>query len=188
VVVPVRGFGLVWSSYPEAQAYVGCPLYREERAAQFVAQRFERGVIFWVGGGDFPSYERYAWVLFGDDGTYVKVPWTGAPPTAPPPGSAGPSQPFEPVGSLARIWKDAPRAKERLGLAVEPERSVQGAWQQFSRGWMFWIPWKRGTPEGGQSADLARRDQWIYIIASYEPPPKYGPRNQWLAYLDRFVD
>jgi hypothetical protein len=152
---------------------------------RFVVQQFEHGYILWMGGPDFPSYEKYAWVFYADDNTYAKVAWTAAEPTA---NSQRPSsKPFEPVGALSKVWKEAPRAKDRLGLAVEPEKGGTGAWQQFSRGWMFWIPFKQGTPDDQQTKDLELRGQKIFVVSTATPPPVWGARNQWQIYTDRYI-
>jgi len=185
-ILPIRGFGCLWGTYPEVPPFVGCSYYQNEKAMKFVVQSFQKGYILWVGGLEYPTYEKYAWVFFADDGTFAKIAWTEGEPTARG-GPPTPGQPFEPSGSLARIWKEAPRAKDRLGLAIEPEKGGTGAWQQFSRGWMFWIPFKQGTPDDQQTQDLEKRGQKIFVVSTAYPGPTWGPRNQWKVYTDRYI-
>jgi len=48
-------------------------------------------------------------------------------------------------------------------------------------------PFKQGTPDDQQIKDLELRDQKIFAIATYSPPPDWSPSNQWKVYTDRFI-
>jgi len=190
-IVPIRGFGKVWDENPSARAYVGCPYYSREKGMDFIAQRFQHGVIFWMTGPDYPTWEQgSAYVLFRDNGTFIRVPvsWgTGQPAPIPTPTSP-PTEPFEPLGNLAEVWREGPGVKTRLGLAVEAEKSGNGAWQEFWSGWMFWIPYKQGTPDDMPGKPFEQRDRWIYVLADYWPYPPGGVRNDWLEFLDTWQE
>jgi len=186
-VAPIRGFGKVWDENPSARAYVGCPYYSREKGMECIAQRFEHGAVFWMTGPDYPTWQQgYAYVLFGDDGTFIRVPvsWGAERPAPMPTPAATPTEPFEPQGNLAEVWREGPGVKRRLGLALEPEKSCNGAWQEFSRGWMFWIPYRQGTPDDVPGKPFEQRDRWIYVLAWYWPYPPGGSRNDWLQFLD----
>ena len=188
-IAPIRGFGKVWDERRSARAYVGCPYYTQEKGMDFIAQRFQQGGIFWVSGPDYRTLD-YAYVLFSDDATYIQVPvgWGAEPPVPMPSPTAVSTEPFEPEGNLAEVWREGPGVKRRLGLALGPERRGDGAWQEFSRGRMFWIPYKQGTPEDAVDKPFEQRDRWIYVLTEYWPYPPGGKRNDWLAFLDTWEE
>jgi hypothetical protein len=99
-----------------------------------------------------------------------------------------PVPPFEPQGNLAEMWRDAPEVQARLGLALEPEKRGQGAFKEFSRGWMYWIPFRQGTADDVEGLPLEQRDRWIYVLATQSPQPAGGERNEWLKFLDTFEE
>ena len=191
-ITPTHGFGKVWDENPSMRAYVGCPYgYSHEKGMDFIAQRFEHGVIFWAGGPDYDGLSD-AYVLFRDDGTFIQarvsVSWSREQPAPMPTPTATPTEPFEPQGNLAEVWREGPGVKRRLGLAVEPEKSGNGAWQEFLRGWMFWIPYEQGTPDDALGKPFEQRDRWIYVLADYWPYPPGGERNEWLEFLDTWEE
>jgi len=124
-VAPIRGFGCVSATYNEVQPFVGCAMWQKEKAMKFVAQRFERAT-------------SCGWVVLSFQ-AMRSLPGSSMPMTAPTPRLPGmrmsqtakpqpsPGKPFEPTGALARVWKEAAGAKNRLGLAVEPEKGGTGA-------------------------------------------------------------
>jgi hypothetical protein len=184
---PIRGFGKVWADHPSAQEYVGCPFAGGEKAMNFVAQRFEHGVILWLVGLEYPAdAQDQAYVLFEDDGTFIRVPvgWEPQLPSPIPTPGVSPSQPLEPEGMLGEVWREGPAVRSRLGLATEDEAWGTGAWQEFSRGWMFWIPYQQSTPGGSADGSFEVRDRWIYVLATYWPTVPRTVRNEWIQFLD----
>jgi hypothetical protein len=184
---PIRGFGKVWVENPSARAYVGCPFATGEKAMNFLVQRFEHGAILWAMGLEYPAWAQdQAYVLFADEGTFIRVPvdWEAQSPSPIPTRMDTPSEPFEPQGKLAEVWREGPGVKERLGLAIEAEIWGTGAWQEFSRGWMFWLPYRQSTPDDALGKSFEERDRWIYVLATYWPDPPGAVRNEWLQFLD----
>ncbi len=177
VLVPKRGFGKVWYENESARKLLGCA-HGMEKGMNYLAQRFEHGVIFWTDA-DFYENLGVAWVLFRDDMTYarVHVAWTEGQleptPLAPPKGF------YEPRGRIGQAWREGAGVRKRLGWAIEPEQSGRGAWQAFDRGFMFWIVYNRGTPE---------EERMIYVLAAYKPWPPGGPRNDWLEFVDTWKE
>lgn len=174
---PRRGFGKVWHENESARDLVGCAYYDEE-GMNYMARRFEHGVIFWTDA-DFYENLGVAWVLFRDNMTYTSVPvtWTeGQPepsPLAPPEGF------YEPHGRIGQAWREGAGVRERLGWALETEQSGGGAWQEFDRGFMFWIVYNQGTPD---------EERMIYVLAAYWPWPPGGRRNDWLEFVDTWKE
>ena len=180
-VVPVRGFGKVWSEHPEAREYVGCPSYpKNEQGVDFIAQRFKGGVMFWTSSQSWFDRGNII-VLFRSNGTYVRIPDTWAPGQPEPTPMTPPAGLYEPRGRLGKAWREGLGGgiRQELGWAIEPERRGRGAWQAFERGFMYWIPYK--PPD----------DRWIYVLSIRWPSPPAGsgkPRNDWLEFLDTFRD
>lgn len=139
--------------------YVGCPSYpRDEKAVKFEAQRFERGVIFRTDSTDYWD-AGYVFVLFGDNGTFTRISDTWVQGQSEPLPPTPPSGLYEPRGRLGKAWRKGAGVKDRLGWAIESVKSGQGAWQRFERGFMYWIPYKAGTPQ-------EMEDRWIYVLAN----------------------
>jgi hypothetical protein len=168
--LPIRGFGKVWSDQAWARDLVGCASYSIEKGMKFQAQRFERGVMIW-SDADIWVNRNVVWVLFSDDQTYARIPDTYDPGMAEPTPLTPPKGKLEPRGRLGKAWREGGGVKDRLGWAIEPPTSGGGAYQEFDRGLMYWIPFK---------AD----DRWIYVLTQYWPCPPCGPRIDWAAYLD----
>jgi len=175
---PRRGFGKVWYENESARDLVGCASYSVEEGMHYLAQRFERGLIFWTDA-DFYENLRVAWVLFGDDMTYARVPVTWAEGQPEPPPLTPPEGFYEPRGCLGQAWREGAGVRERLGWAVGPEQSGGGAWQEFDRGFMFWIVYNRDTPD---------EEKIIYVLAAYWPWPPGGRRNDWLEFVDTWEE
>lgn len=155
---------------------MGCPSYpRNEIGVDFTAQRFENGIIFYTSAPGWFDKDAVL-VLFRDNMTWVKVITPAdaqpAPIGAPPPGK------YAPQGRIGYVWQQAAGVRQRLGWGIEPQKTgkvadgTNGAWQAFSRGFMYWIPWNLPA------------DRYIYVVAVYNPYPPGGTRNDWLEYKD----
>jgi uncharacterized protein with LGFP repeats len=92
-----------------------------------------------------------------------------------------PAGKFAPAGRIGWVWQQAADVKSRLGWGIAPEQTGKiadasnAAWQSFSRGFMYWIPWP------------APDYQAIYVIATYKPYPPGGNRTDWLAFKDTWT-
>jgi uncharacterized protein with LGFP repeats len=177
--LPVRGFGKVWAENQSARDYLGCPSYpKSEAGVDFTAQRFENGVIFFTSASGYFDKDS-ALVLFGDNKTWNKV--VAPSDASPAPIGAPPAGKFAPAGRIGWVWQQAAGVRTRLGWAIAPEKlgkiadGSNGAWQTFSRGYMYWIPW-------AQPSDLS-----IYVVANYNAYPPGGSRNDWLEFKDTWI-
>lgn len=176
--LPVRGFGKVWFENTPVRDYVGCPSYpKTEEGTSWTGQRFEHGVIFFVGEGDF-FHKDAVLVLFRDDKTWSKVVVPqGANPA---PIGDPPAGKYAPQGRIGYAWQQGAGVRTRLGWAIESEKSGveatpnNAAWQAFSRGYMYWLPWN--LPD----------DRTIYVLATSKPYPPGGSRFDWLEYKDTY--
>src|SRR3989337_632284 len=96
-LVPGRGFGRVWEENAEIRSRLGCPT-GQERAVGFVAQRFERGVIFRTDASS--EWARgFVFVLDKGDMLFFKVfdTWKpGDPEAVPAPGTPVPPEALVP--------------------------------------------------------------------------------------------
>jgi hypothetical protein len=180
-IVPVRGFGKVWNDNPKAKEYVGCTSYSTEQGMDYVAQRFEKGVMFALSNIEGYDYfaKGYVFVLFADDGTYIKVPDTWSKDQPEPTPLAPPAGKLEPRDRLGKAWREGAGVRDRLGWAIEAESSGKGSWQEFDRGYMFWIVFNKDTPQ---------EIKMIYVLATYSPAPSYGQRNDWLGFEDKWKE
>lgn len=137
-IVPIRGFGKVWSEHREVKNTLGCADSWQdgEQATQAAVQVFQNGLMVWLQADGYysgdPVYVFFAdgsYQRFGDLGAAdpVKV---GAIPTG-----------FYAVGDkFSKVYWEGTGAqvKERLGYAIGPANDSAGAFQQFSNGRMFW--------------------------------------------------
>jgi hypothetical protein len=177
--LPVRGFGKVWAENQSARDYLGCPSYpKSEAGVDFTAQRFENGVIFFTSASGYFD-QNSVLVLFGDNKTWNKVVVPAD--ASPAPIAAPPAGKFAPAGRIGWVWQQAAGVRTRLGWATALEKTGRiadgsnGAWQAFSRGYMYWIPW-------AQPADLS-----VYVVANYNPYPPGGGRTDWLEFKDTWT-
>jgi hypothetical protein len=175
--LPVRGFGKVWTENQSARDYLGCAT-GGEAGVDFTAQRFEKGVIFFTGAtADFGK--DAVLVLFGDTKTWTRI--AAAADAVPAPIGSPPAGKFAPAGRIGWVWQNGADVRTRLGWATAPEKTGKygdasnGAWEPFSRGFMYYIPWP--APDGAT----------MYVVAKDKPNPPGGSRADWLDFKDTFV-
>jgi uncharacterized protein with LGFP repeats len=184
----MRGFGKVWYENPLVREYVGCPAYplNERSVGGYAVQRFERGVMLWIEQTGFYWEQGVVLVMFKDDMTFVRVSDMWRPGQPEPSPQVPPRGLYEPLERFGKIWREGAGVKDRLGWAIEPEKSggtwspdslnaLNGAAQGFQRGMMYWIPYKAGTP-------AYMEDRWIYVLTTV------GPHYKWLAFPDTWRD
>ncbi|MBE7551406.1 MAG: SH3 domain-containing protein [Anaerolineales bacterium] len=137
-LVPIRGFGKVWSEHPEVKNTLGCAdsWQNGEQATQAAVQIFQNGLMVWLQADGYYSGDP-VYVFFAD-GSYQRF------------GDLGPADPakvgtiptgFYAVGDeFSKVYWEGTGAqvKERLGYAIGPASDSAGAFQQFSNGRMFW--------------------------------------------------
>ncbi|GIK40652.1 MAG: hypothetical protein BroJett011_44850 [Chloroflexota bacterium] len=137
-LVPIRGFGKVWSEHPEVKNTLGCAdsWQNGEQATQAAVQVFQNGLMVWLQADGYYSGDP-VYVFFAD-GSYQRF------------GDLGPADPakvgtipsgFYAVGDkFSKVYWEGTGAqvKERLGYAIGPASDSAGAFQQFSNGRMFW--------------------------------------------------
>jgi hypothetical protein len=128
---PEGEFQSIWKTYKDR---LGCPRQIEPtKFAQFAEQQFERGFMFWsekprdlilaISRGDDPVwYERRSWSFDPDSA------WCAS---TPPPGLV------QPIRGLGGAWCDSPEIRKAIGWAVEKERVIQGAVQEFDNGFIM---------------------------------------------------
>lgn len=136
LLLPVRGFGRVWSDNASVRARIGCPTRSEEKVDPAAEQHFQGGYMFWKGDthtiyvfvGD--SEKSGAWYEFKD--TWVEgetIPQVGP---APPPGT------YLPIRGFGKVWAGNDALRQALGYALDQETTIEAVWQPFEHGLAFW--------------------------------------------------
>lgn len=166
-VLPVRGFGQVFGTQPEASDLLGCPAYPTlEQGTDLVLQRFEHGWMIWEASRIY--------VGFNDDQSYAAFTDTfteGADRISS--GLDAPLGFLEPVRGFGKVWRDGTsvQVRERLGWAIEPERPGHGAIQLFEHGRMLFIPDPR----------------LVFVLADQNGTYREADRT-WRSYIDTFTE
>jgi hypothetical protein len=139
--VPVRGFGLLWSSDPAVAQAVGCPVGSEVGLAAR-AQLYQNGAMVWLDTLK-AGVDQSPWVVTLIDGsaTRYRVPadvsgWEE--------GATAPSGAFKWV--LENVYTD----QQRLGYALAPLFSTDAAIQRFEHGTLIWLK----QPPGGSQPTI----------------------------------
>ncbi|MDM8529434.1 SH3 domain-containing protein [Anaerolineales bacterium HSG24] len=133
--VPLRGFGKVWGDNLTLQYEIGCT-WEQERGTNAAIQTFQHGTMLWLerdrSYGSDPVY------VFFNDGSYQRFGDLGA---ADPTKVEDTPTGFYDVGDrFSKIYWEGTgvKVKERLGYATSETVDSAGAFQNFSRGSMFW--------------------------------------------------
>ena len=169
---PVRGFGLVFQSQPEAPQLVGCPTLGEV-AERVVVQRFEHGWMLWQERRD--PVPPTVYVLFDDSQRYLRFDDTYMPGVDPlSTFSTPPSGLVEPTGGFGKIWREAGAlaVRDRLGWATATETSGDGSIETFQHGLMVYTPDPRE----------------IFLLAASTADRPAQVAQVWRAYVDTFTD
>jgi hypothetical protein len=171
-IVPIRGFGKVWSEHLEVKNTLGCAdsWQNGEQGTQAAVQVFQNGLMVWLQADGYYSGDP-VYVFFAD-GSYQRF------------GDLGPADPAKvgtiPTGFYAigdkfsKVYWEGTGAqvKERLGYAIGPASDSAGAFQQFSNGRMFWT-------------ETIDRIFVIYEYGYFEGET-YIPVHTWHSYEDTF--
>jgi hypothetical protein len=171
-IVPIRGFGKVWSEHLEVKNTLGCADSWQggEQGTQAAVQVFQNGLMVWLQADGYYSDDP-VYVFFAD-GSYQRF------------GDLGPADPakvgtiptgFYAVGDkFSKVYWEGTGAqvKERLGYAIGPASDSAGAFQQFSNGRMFWT-------------ETIDRIFVIYEYGYFEGET-YIPVHTWHSYEDTF--
>jgi hypothetical protein len=126
----------VWAEHIEVQHGLQCPTHGE-KGTQSAVQHFQHGLMIWVAQDS--SRGDQAVYVFVDDSTYQRF---DDPRPADPAVVASVPSGFYAIGDKfgAIYWEGTgARVQQRLGKATTPQTDSAGAFQQFSRGRMFWL-------------------------------------------------
>lgn len=169
---PVRGFGRVFQSQPEASQLLGCPTLGEV-GERVVVQRFEHGWMLWQARRD--TVPPTIHVLLDDAQSYLRFDDTYTPGVDPLSTSrTPPAGLIEPRGGFGKIWREVSlrAVRDRLGWATTAESSGDGAVETFQRGLMVF------TPEPRE----------IFVLAASTADRPAQVAQAWRAYVDTFTD
>lgn len=147
-IQPVRGFGTLYRDQPKVAARLGCA-HAPEAGLSLVVEPFQHGQMLWLG-------DRRQIVALLDTGHWSSYPdtYTGAETVTPGPG--------EPVHGFGKVWRETPTLHDAIGAATAPEKSSDGAIEDFDHGTLVWTA-----------------DRIIYTLYS---------DGTWEKYPDTFVD
>ncbi|HEX3724239.1 MAG TPA: hypothetical protein VHV31_15740 [Nitrolancea sp.] len=144
--VPVRGFGLLWSSNPAVAHALGCPIDAEVGLAAR-AQLYANGSMIWLDTST-AGVDQSPWVVtvIGSNATRYRVP------VEVPAWNDGASVPS---GAFKWVWDNIYTDQQQLGFALAPLFSTDGAIQRFEHGTMIWL---KASPDSAQAT--------IYVVQS----------------------
>lgn len=128
---PKGEFLALWRRYKDR---LGCPRQIEAtRFGQFAEQQFQNGFMFWaekprdlilvIVRGDNPVWHDFRTWPYEADGAWCA--------TTPPSGL------IQPIRGFGGVWCDNPEIRKTIGWAMGPERSIQGAVQEFEAGFIM---------------------------------------------------
>jgi hypothetical protein len=172
---------------------IGCPTAAEENV-DALEQVFERGQMLKSGSTGQLT------VTFFDTGQWLNYADTFTA-GSPDPVMPAPEGLLAPQGAFGKVWREQPGVRDRLGWAVGPERSFQGALQAFGGGSMLWTgtdQWliralfNDGTtqtiPDPNTPAAGGRGSAGFVNQASYGGDCKYTPQGSTcLRFEDGFI-
>lgn len=135
-VMPVNGFGKIWSEHPEVRNRVGCPTESETAIQAAAQERFQGGYMFWRQD----TKMIYVFLAGGPNdtvGTWLEFPDTWQDGDPEPTQTPAPQGLYLPVRGFGKIWRDN-NLQLTMGYAVEPEQAITGAWQGYQHGYALW--------------------------------------------------
>ena len=134
-LVPVAGFGQVWTTNVTVRNRLGCPLAPEKSVAA-AEQSFQHGTMFWF------EDTQFIYILYSN-GIWQSVvdTWRAGDPEQDP-SITPPWGYYQPIRGFGKVWREEPGVRDRVGWATEQERGLTAAKQQFERGMMIWSPTK----------------------------------------------
>ena len=184
-IMPVNGFGKVWTENAGVRGKIGCPQESEYAILGAAHERFEGGYMFWrqdikkiyVFFGNPNTDTVGTWIEYEDtwvDGEPMPTPQAGGLPGVR--GSATPpAGKYAPVRGFGKLWYSDKDLRDRMGWALEPEQPVSGAFQTFERGYGLWTDNKVIRfmyKEPGRSENLWERFPDTFVM----PTPSATPR------------
>ena len=130
-IMPILGFGRVWSTYSNVNSGLGCPT-EMEKGVWAAEESFQGGYMFWRQ--DWPYiyvlYNNGTWQGYSDTWTSAEPEWDPA--IVPPPGY------YQPKRGFGKVWRDNSAVRNGLGWATTEERGFYASVQPFDRGTMLW--------------------------------------------------
>lgn len=171
--LPIRGFGQVYGTQPDAYALLGCP-NGQELPEDTTLQQFEHGYLLRVGALS-ASAKPQVYALFLDNQKFAIFPDTYDPATDPLSDNlTPPAGMLEPQGALGKVWRDGTGAQTqaRLGWALQPAQEGPGALQSFALGRMVFTP----------------QSNLIFVMADYTYDKPQQVRLDWRVYPNTFTE
>lgn len=134
-IMPVNGFGKVWSENPNVRQKLDCPAAHEQAIKEGAYQRFEFGYMFWRGD------TRAIYLFVGGSNDTVgswseyRDTWQEGEPLS---AHLPPSGLYVPERGFGKLWRTNDAVRRALGWAVAPESEVTAAWQPYKGGSALW--------------------------------------------------
>ena len=130
-IMPVLGFGYVWSTYETVRDNLGCPVESEE-SNWSAEEAFVGGYMFWRQDLQliYAVYGDGTWQSFSDtwDSSQIEEDPTIVPP----------SGFYQPKRGFGKVWREQSGVRDKLSWAIAPERGFAASWQAFEGGMMLW--------------------------------------------------
>jgi hypothetical protein len=130
-IMPVLGFGNIWTTQATVRSRVGCPV-EVEKSVWSGEETFQGGLMFWRTDLSLIYVLRNngTWQSYADTWTSAEAEWDTSI-VAP----AGYSQPKRGFG---KVWRLQPGVRDALGWATMTERGLGATWQAYQGGLMLW--------------------------------------------------
>ena len=130
-IVPVFGFGKVWTGNPTVRAGLGCPT-DVEKGIRSSEETFQNGYMFWREDlrRIYVLYNNHTWQTFTDT-------WEQGDPEYDP-NIVPPSGFYQPKLGFGKVWREQPGVRDNLGWATMQERGLWASIEPFEEGLMIW--------------------------------------------------
>jgi hypothetical protein len=130
-IMPVLGFGNIWSSNPSVRDRLGCPV-EAEQGVWSAEQTFLGGLMFWRADLSliYVLKNDGTWQSFADTWDTSQPEWDTS--IIPPAGYIQPKRGF------GKVWREQPGVRDALSWATTSERGLGASWQAYQGGQMVW--------------------------------------------------
>ncbi len=130
-IMPVLGFGNIWTTYPTVRSRLGCPV-EPEKGIWSAEETFIGGMMFWRSDLTliYVLYNNGTWQSFADTWESTQPEWDV--------NIVAPAGYLQPKRGFGKVWREQPGVRSALSWATTPERGLGATWQAYQGGQMLW--------------------------------------------------
>ena len=133
-----------------------CP--EQVKLLSAVGQDFEGGRVYrYAADPAYPADQRGTIYVIYNDGEWITFPdaWDSTQPSFDP-DQLVPTDRYQPVDGIGKVWREFPEVRQRLGWAYQPQASFQGRFQSYSL-----IP---NPPPNGANYYFIDHGEWNLVL------------------------